>query len=59
MRVARERFWLVPHSETHQVSSDVLGNRGDWSSCRSVNIDRRYATMRERVTERDFCLEPL
>ena len=93
VRFARERLWLVPHSEIHQVHSGVWGTKSNWCPCRSVSIDCRLlvyqlvllifddkalftqlrlkvlqplrellhcgfdhcsATLRERVTERDF-----
>ena len=37
----RKRLWLVSDSKINQVSSGVLGNWGNWSSCCSVRIDRR------------------
>ena len=55
MRFTRKRLRLVSNSEINQVSSGVLVNWGNWSSCCSFRIDRRLLSHQLFLLMFDHC----
>ena len=55
MRFTRKRLRLDSNCEINQVSSGVLGNWGNWSSCCSVRIDRRLLSHQLILLMFDHC----